>query len=115
MTILRSLDDSPVVRSYVVHEFRQWSKGSFHRIAVFLTNGTILHIKEYAAKSERLYSFHWQQSDSKLIMRWDNAPHHTQISTFPHHVHKEGEIFPSTAVGISDVLLEIEQQLKNQT
>ena len=33
------------------------------------------------------YSFHWQDADGQLQKRWDNAAHHPEISTHPHHLH----------------------------
>ncbi|MDE2953303.1 MAG: DUF6516 family protein [Gemmatimonadota bacterium] len=34
------------------------------------------------------YRHHWQASTGKLIKRWDNAPHHPEIDTFPDHLHE---------------------------
>jgi hypothetical protein len=34
------------------------------------------------------YSFHWQDKHNHLIKRWDNAAHHPEVSTHPHHVHE---------------------------
>ena len=33
------------------------------------------------------YRHHWQDSTGKLIKRWDNAPHHPEVDTFPDHLH----------------------------
>jgi hypothetical protein len=33
------------------------------------------------------YSFHWQDADGQLLKRWDNAAHHPEVSTHPHHVY----------------------------
>ncbi len=33
------------------------------------------------------YRHHWQASTGKLIKRWDNAPHHPEVDTFPDHLH----------------------------
>jgi hypothetical protein len=41
------------------------------------------------------YSYHWQDKEKRLITRWDNAPHHPEIETFPHHVHEGEYIKPS--------------------
>ena len=35
----------------------------------------------------RKYSYHWQNMHGILIARWDNAPHWSDVSTFPHHLH----------------------------
>lgn len=37
------------------------------------------------------YRYHWQTGSGKLIKRWDNAPHHPEIDTFPHHLHDGSE------------------------
>ncbi len=37
------------------------------------------------------YRHHWQASTGKLIKRWDNAPHHPEIDTFPDHLHDGAE------------------------
>ncbi|HEY9245572.1 MAG TPA: DUF6516 family protein [Candidatus Methanoperedens sp.] len=37
------------------------------------------------------YSYHWEQRACRgLIHRWDNAPDHPEIESFPHHFH-DGE------------------------
>ena len=38
------------------------------------------------------YAFHWEsRAIDGLLYRWDNAPHHREISTFPHHLHNGSE------------------------
>lgn len=38
------------------------------------------------------YSYHWERrGQTGEIYRWDNAPHHSQVSTFPDHFHKGDE------------------------
>jgi hypothetical protein len=52
------------------------------------------------------YSFHWQNPEGKLIRRWDNAPHHPEISSFPHHLHDADEvnIKPHGPVDVFEIL-----------
>lgn len=34
------------------------------------------------------YAFHWERrAVDGTLYRWDNAPHHPEVATFPHHVH----------------------------
>lgn len=33
------------------------------------------------------YSYHWQNSEGMLFKRWDNARHHPEVATYPHHLH----------------------------
>lgn len=40
------------------------------------------------------YAFHWERrAIDGLLYRWDNAPHHREISTFPHHLHSGSESY----------------------
>jgi hypothetical protein len=59
------------------------------------------------------YSHHWQDRERKTILRWDNAPHHPEIKTFPHHLHEEG-IKESEEVTFAEVLTEIERRFKKR-
>lgn len=47
------------------------------------------------------YSFHWQKADRTLLKRWDNAPHHSEIPSFPHHVHDGDEDHVKSGVPMS--------------
>jgi hypothetical protein len=43
------------------------------------------------------YAYHWEhRRQSGKVYRWDNAPHHPEVSTFPEHFH-DGE--ESTVTG----------------
>lgn len=37
------------------------------------------------------YRHHWQNQAGQLIKRWDNAPHHPHLASFPHHLHDGSE------------------------
>ncbi len=57
------------------------------------------------------YRFHFMDSADKMIFRYDNAPHHPKVTTYPHHKHIRGEEKPkpSKEIGLRDVLSEIEE------
>lgn len=51
------------------------------------------------------YRFHWMDQNKKLRRRWDNAPHHPEVATFPHHIHDEtGHIIPGQVMSIFNLL-----------
>ncbi len=54
------------------------------------------------------YVYHYQNAQSELIFRYDNAPHHPMIATFPHHKHVGMKVEPASAPDLSEVLKEIE-------
>ena len=55
------------------------------------------------------YRFHWQNESGKLIKRWDNAPHHLEIVTFPDHLHDglEDYVIPFKKISGLDILTDI--------
>jgi hypothetical protein len=83
---------SPVVHSFRVREREEHRQEGFIRIRATLSNGDFLEAFEFViATPETIetltYRIHWQRNDGHVKRRWDNAPHHREISTFPHHVH----------------------------
>jgi hypothetical protein len=41
---------------------------------------------------DRDYSYHWEQRRQRgRLFRWDNAPHHPHVITFPDHFHDHDE------------------------
>lgn len=90
MAILALVKQCPVVVGYDVQEFRHWADGYFFRIKIELSDGSMLFAREYVDPFERNYSFHWQDNSAQLITRWDNAPHHSHLNTYPHHKHLAG-------------------------
>ena len=71
-----------------------------------------LYIKEHVSEEDYIYSFHWQDKNGDLIIRWDNAPHYKNIKTFPHHKHTKNGVEESDEVCLEDVLKYIENYLK---
>jgi len=113
------LTDSPIVVSHIWLRYRaSEAEGSF-RIRGTLMNGDTFELAEFVildANSEIevvTYSYHWQNTENQLIMRWDNAKHHPQIRTFPHHVHIDNEdnVHKSTGMDVDSFLKQIEQIL----
>jgi hypothetical protein len=111
MGIFLSLEESPVVRGFEVAEFREWKNGYYYRIAVNLADGSSLHAREFFNPEERHYSFHWQTAAGEMILRWDDAPHHRDLATFPYHLHEGAAIRTSLPVSLREVLAEIEKRI----
>ncbi|NBC47755.1 MAG: hypothetical protein GVY22_07170 [Gammaproteobacteria bacterium] len=111
MDILRLLDTHSCVTGYEVQVYRHWSDGCYFKLMIILTDGSELHSREYLDANERDYSFHWQRADGQLISRWDNAPHHRAVATYPHHRHTEQGIIESREITLDTVLEVIQAQL----
>lgn len=111
MEILSFLSLSKIVKDFNILDLKQFNDGFYIKIKVDLINDSVVFIKEYVDTIERNYSYHWQDLDGNLIIRWDNAPHHKNIVTYPHHYHKNGKIFESYDIDYISIFKIIENQL----
>jgi len=87
--------NSQVLRWTVVREEAQGDMGML-RYRLILRSSSLLEMFErFQVVEERVqvakYSFHWQDEAGQLLKRWDNAAHHPELSTHPHHVHDGAE------------------------
>lgn len=59
------------------------------------------------------YAYHWEhRRQSGKIYRWDNAPHHPEVSTFPKHFHDGDEITMTGSELSSDSQSDLRDVLK---
>jgi hypothetical protein len=87
MEIFRSLKQSSIVKQFEVFDYKRWQNGRYISLKIMLKDKTLLFAREYLDENDRYYSFHWQDTEDRLIARWDNARHHKHIRTYPHHKH----------------------------
>ena len=57
------------------------------------------------------YRYHYQRADGTLVFRYDNAPHHPEVFTFPDHIHIEGRVEAAEPPDLSEVLHRIDELL----
>ncbi|MBD3308203.1 hypothetical protein GF339_17285 [candidate division KSB3 bacterium] len=70
-----------------------------------------IEVKDIDVQAKIKYRYQYMDSYQELVFRYDNAPHHQQLKTFPHHKHLPypyGEQ-ESEEPSLEDVLLEIAQ------
>lgn len=111
MEILRLLEQHDWIDHYEVQDFRQLENGLYYRLKITFIDQSVLFAREYVDEFERTYSFHWQDKYDMLIIRWDNAPHHRHISTFPHHKHMSDEVVENSAIALAEVLEAIRKEI----
>ena len=62
---------------------------------ITFADGALLHFRELvdleSSPSRIMYSYHYQRADASLVFRYDDTPHHPEVSTFPHHKHEHAE------------------------
>ncbi|HEY89801.1 MAG TPA: hypothetical protein G4N98_08765 [Thermoflexia bacterium] len=109
--------NNQVLRWEVVREEQQGNIGLF-RCRLRLLDGSLLEMFEYFhIEAEEVqvtkYSFHWYDADGTLRKRWDNAAHHPEISTFPHHVHvgADARVLPHEPISAEKVLASVAEEL----
>lgn len=87
---------SPQVAQWqIVREAIEDDLGLF-RYRLTLSDGSLFEMFEHfqvtaGEVNVSKYSFHWQSSDGQLRKRWDNAAHHPEVPTHPHHLHENSE------------------------
>lgn len=111
LKMLELLKSSEVVKSHELLDFKHGKGFNFLKVKALLVDNSQLYVREYVSEGERIYSYHWQDADGKLRIRWDNAPHRPEMKTFPHHKHTP-EVEESEEISIEDVLRVISNKMK---
>lgn len=77
---------------------------------IVFTDTSELHFKEYfivvPALKKLAYLYHYQNKDKEMIFRFDNAEHHPEVRTYPHHKHMRDTVLPSTEMSLKDAITE---------
>lgn len=108
---------SPIIAEYHILKERATRTDGYLRLRATLVNGDFLELVEAfeGGASEIVvvdYRHQWMDAaQSQLRRRWDGAPHHPELSEFPHHVHVENEnnVVPGHPMSILAVLDELER------
>lgn len=69
-----------------------------------------VEVKNTDIKAKIKYRYHYMDERQGMIFRYDNAPHHPEITSFPHHKHEIEGVKASSEPMLDDVLLEIAQK-----
>jgi len=102
--------DPQVVRWTLVREEAQGNMGLLRYRLTIRDGGMLEMFERFQVVDGRVqvakYSFHWQDSTGQLLKRWDNAAHHPEIKTSPHHFHDGAEetVLPHKSISAEEVL-----------
>lgn len=110
--IVNALRRSPAVKQVQVIDLIDEATVKHLNCRAELVDASTLHINESSIRGKNKYSYHWQDAQNQLIIRWDNAPHHLHLASFPHHRHEGGSVHENPRVSIDEVLAEIENRFK---
>ncbi|MBM4456512.1 MAG: hypothetical protein FJ011_01910 [Chloroflexi bacterium] len=108
---------SPIIAEYRIVKERATRTDGYLRVRATLVNGDSLELVEAfeRGRSEIVvldYRHQWMDAvQSRLRRRWDGAPHHPELSGFPHHVHAENEehVIAGHPMSILAILDELER------
>ena len=60
-----------------------------NKVRLWLIDGSFIDVW---LSADGDYAYHWERrSQTGSIFRWDNAPHHPEVNTYPDHFHKGSE------------------------
>ena len=64
---------------------------------LLIIDSSILEIAIFATESRKTlsvekYRLHYMDSAGQMLFRYDNAPHHPEIDSYPHHKHTSDKI-----------------------
>jgi len=73
-----------------------------------------VEVKNVEFEEKIKYRYHYMDKEKKIIFRYDNAEHHKNIKTYPHHKHLKDSVIESLEQNLFDVLLEIEEMIRSK-
>lgn len=80
-----------------------------------LSNEDVLFVREaWTGDVLERYAYYWLDKQNTLKVGWDNVPHHPKIKTHPDHKHveKQGNVQPSDAKTLKEVLEIIRTEIR---
>ncbi|NIA30985.1 MAG: hypothetical protein GWP06_13860 [Actinobacteria bacterium] len=103
---------SDIVHDVLEVEYYEKEHVSVLKGKLVLADSSLLYIREVRKEKNLIaYSYYWMRTDHSIIMGWDNAPHHSEIKTHPHHRHIGSEVIASKETKLTDVLHYIRKSL----
>ena len=112
--IRQLLDQTPYILSKSLEYEDRGGVALLVKGKIIFDNPSELHFREimsftFADLPEKIaYSYHYQDKKKVLIFRYDNAEHHLEIPSYPHHKHiPKLNIEASQETSLAEVLFEI--------
>ncbi len=104
-----SLFQSIITTYSVTTKYYNNNKGFISGNIIFINESKLnfKEVKDIEFHKKDKYSYHFMNSSDEIIFRYDNAYHHPEIETFPHHKHLAENIEKSQEPELFDILIEI--------
>jgi len=97
-------------------KFYNHTQGYISGTITFINNYRLdfMELKNTGNNAKLKYRYQYMDEKNSMVFRYDNAPHHRDIITFPHHKHDGSQIMASPEPELAEVLSEI-LSLQNQS
>jgi len=82
-----------------------------HQISLLLFSSVFLLIKLFFLKEKFGY---WLDRKNKMLIGWDNAPHHPELENFPHHKHINAKEIASYETSLESAMEVIRKLLQKK-
>ncbi len=108
--IARLVSETPAIADSEI-TFREIDENECYIKAILrFGSGYSLHVAEYVTLQDETiarvkYRYELLDTSQHHVWRWDNAPHHREVETFPFHQHDtQDRVTSSRAVSFSQVI-----------
>jgi hypothetical protein len=58
------------------------------------------------------YRYHYQEANGGIVFRYDNTPHHPEVSTHPEHKHEPNAVVSAERPDIEVIIEEVRRYIK---
>ncbi len=112
-TIEKTLTSNPVIlSSSIQRHFGPDSKTVYVKGSIVFIDSSVLELAIFAAESSNTviidkYRFHYMSNQGEMLFRYDNAPHHPETLSYPHHKHIKNFVISSHLPNLKEILNEI--------
>jgi hypothetical protein len=119
-TVEKLIASTPIILSSNLQKhFGPDAKTAYVKGNIIFIDSSVLEIAIFASETSNAihfdkYRFHYMNNQGQAVFRYDNAPHHPEISSFPHHKHTPNEISESTAPSLKNIMNEISAIIINK-
>jgi len=105
-----------VVATYALNTVQLSPNTGYVEGEIMFVDGSRLVFFEFwrrmvAGLDREKYRYHLMDANNQLLFRYDDAPHHPGVATFPHHKHLPTGMTHSPAPHFAEVLAEAEAQV----
>ena len=109
------LDFKAIINSYAIYKKTYSEKQGFIKGEFFFKNNSqfrFIEVKNTDLKRKIKYRYQYMDKGNRPIFRYDNAYHHRELKTFPHHKHMGDNILESHEPDLYEILIEIQKLIK---